>query len=681
MKQDPEKKKELKVALVGNPNSGKTTLFNALTHSHQSVGNWPGVTVERKEGKLRGSASFGRVVDLPGVYSLSPFSPEEIITRRELLEGRPDLIVNVVDGTNLERNLYLTTQLLELDCPVVVALNMMDEVRASGKLLDKKGLAADLGVPVVGVSAGRGEGLAELLEKIARHKGQNPKEREKKWGGTGALQTALEEIRRRIFPLCRERGYPAAFLAVKLFEGDSYAGKIPGFSRADREGVEAAIGRFPGLYGADRPMLIAEERYRWIGRMVGKRTLRAAGKNPQERTEKLDRVLTHRLFALPVFFLVMLSILLVTFGPPGRGLTELCKTYLLEPAAEGTGIVLVSLGVSEWCRSLVVEGILSGVGGVLVFLPQIALLFFFLTLLEGSGYMARVAFILDRAMGKIGLSGKAFVPLLLGFGCSIPAILATRTLDSEREKRLAILLTPFFSCSAKMPVYALFTAVFFPDQGVMVILFLYGLGILLGILTARFFKKIGIAGPSSAYLLELPPYRIPTGRNIGRQMWSRIRAFLVKVTTLILLVSVVIWFLQNFTPGLEKIDPGLELERSILAQIGLWMAPVFAPLGFGFWQAAISALSGFAAKETVVTTLRILYGGEGFVPALGAAFSRASALSYLVFILLYTPCVSAVSAARKELESRSWTGLLVVFQCLLAWLVSFVVYQIARWIG
>ena len=656
------------LALLGNQNCGKTTLFNALTGSNQRTGNFPGVTVEQKIGEIRGQKNCS-AVDLPGIYSLRPYTQEEIVARDFILSGKPDGIINIVDATNLERNLYLTLQLLELRVPTVLALNMMDEVRLSGGSIDAAKLSAALGIPVVPISAINGEGVAELLRQaLATARGRVLPQ----ITDFCAPDSPVHRCIHAIVPLISRRagiaGIPARFCAVKLIEGDNDLSDRLALDQNEKELLARRIARMEAESGLDRNAALAEARYAFIERVVRGSVVRGRESRGHERSVQLDRVLTGKYTALPVFFGVMLLIFYLTFHVIGQRLSD----WLDAGIAHFTGAVSAALsesGVNPTVHSLIIDGVFAGVGGVVAFLPIIVTLFFFLSLLEDTGYMARVAFVMDRLLRKIGLSGRSIVPLLIGFGCSVPAILATRTLPGERDRKMTILLTPYMSCSAKIPIYAFFTAAFFPDHGALVMISLYALGIVIGILASLVMSKTAFRGGSVPFVLELPNYRMPSLKSVALLLWDKAKDFLDRAFTVIFLAAVIVWFLQRFDLRLNVVS---DSAQSLLALIGRRLSPIFAPLGFADWRCATALLTGFIAKESVVSTLNVLLGGA----AVTALFTARSTVSFLVFTLLYTPCAAAVAAMRQELGSGVKTAGVVVMQCTVAWLAAFAAYQI-----
>ncbi len=674
------KSRAFRLALAGNPNSGKTTLFNALTGSNQYVGNWPGVTVEKMEGKASVDGTSVTVVDLPGIYSLSPYSMEEIVARNFIVGEQPDAIINIVDATNIERNLYLTAQLLELERPMVIALNFMDEVRRHGDQIDIAKLASELGVPVIPITARTGHNIDELLRTALRQV------------NTGfslepddLYDDYTHEIHHKVGALIHDKAYaagiPAHWASIKLIEGDALVERALGLDARTAGQVNVLAAEYEGAYDlGDRETLIADSRYRFIERVVKASVVKGRAHDALTATDKIDSIITHKIFAIPVFLLTMLFVFAVTFGPLGTFLSGRVDLLISGYLAEGVNSMLNSAGVADWVNSLVVDGIIGGVGGVLTFLPQIALLFLFLSLLEDSGYMARAAFIMDRLLRRFGLSGKAFIPMLMGFGCTVPAIMGARTMENEKDRRMTIMLVPFMSCSARLPVYGLFSAAFFPRYSGLVVFSLYVLGLLFAVLSGLILKRTMFRGEPAAFVLELPPYRMPTLKNCMLHVWERLRGFLVKAGTLILAMSVVLWVLQNFGAGFQMVD---DTSRSILGSIGSFIAPVFRPLGFGTWQAAVALLTGFVAKEAVVSSMSLFYGfstldsGATIAQALSSTFSTpAAAYSFLVFVLLYVPCVAAVATMRKEMNSLGWTLRSIAWQLGAAYLGSFLVYRI-----
>ena len=667
----------MRIALAGNPNCGKTTLFNALTGSNQYVGNWPGVTVEKKEGTARLNGAELTVVDLPGIYSLSPYSMEEIVARDFIIGEGPDCIIDIVDATNLERNLYLTVQLLELERPMVLALNFMDEVEKRGDKIDVARLSKELGVPVVPITAKTGEGLEQLLHTAHRqmHLGFTVEPDD-------LYDDFTHDIHHRMGQLLHDHAYaanlPAHWAAIKLLEGDRVVEQALKLPREVKEELEALVAEYENSSDlGDRETLVADSRYQYIERVVSAAVVRGGKPGELSVSEKIDRVVTHRIFALPLFLCTMLAMFVLTFGPFGSMLQD-GVAALMDGLSAALNGAMTAAGVSDVLISLICDGIIAGVGGVVSFLPQIALLFFFLSFLEDSGYMSRAAFIMDRLLRRFGLSGKAFIPMLMGFGCSVPAIMGARTMENEKDRRMTILLVPFMSCSAKLPVYGLIASAFFGSWAGLVVFALYVIGMVLGILSGLFFKHTLFSGEPAPFVLELPPYRLPSLSNMLSHVWQKVKGFLVKAGTLILLMSVVLWLLQSFDFSLQMVeDPSL----SMLGVLGSVIAPVFAPLGFGNWQAAVALLTGFVAKEMVVSSLSMFYGfplaaQAGEVAAAMDAFTPLSAFAYLVFILLYVPCVAAVSTLAKEMNSKKWTAFSIAWQIGIAYVAALVVYQV-----
>ena len=672
----------MKVALAGNPNCGKTTLFNALTGSNQYVGNWPGVTVEKKEGTAHLGDRSITVVDLPGIYSLSPYSMEEIVARDFIIGEGPDAVIDIVDATNLERNLYLTVQLLELERPLVLALNFMDEVKARGDQIDVERLSKELGVPVVPITAKTGEGLDELLQVAHRqmHLGVT-------YEPDDLYDDFTHDIHHRMGELIHDYAYaanlPAHWASIKLLEGDGIVAKALNLPADVQNKLDAIIAEYEASSAlGDRETLVADSRYRYIERVVHASVVKGKGSEGPTLTEKIDRIVTGKYTALPLFLCAMLVMFVITFGPFGSWLQDGVSALidLFSSWLEGT---LTAMGAPDVVISLACDGIISGVGGVLSFLPQIALLFFFLSFLEDSGYMSRAAFIMDRLLRRFGLSGKAFIPMLMGFGCSVPAIMGARTMENEKDRRMTILLIPFMSCSAKLPVYGLLSAAFFGPWAGLVVFGLYVIGMAVGILSGILFKHTLFSGEPAPFVLELPPYRFPSMENIATHVWQKVKGFLVKAGTLILAMSVVLWLLQSFDFSLHMVD---DAANSMLGTLGALIAPVFAPLGFGFWQAAVALLTGFIAKEMVVSSLSMFYGfsltaAGTAVAAAMTGFTPLSAFSMLVFILLYVPCVAATSTMAKELGSAKWTVFSVCWQIGVAYVVSLLVHTVGLALG
>ena len=664
----------LTYALVGNQNCGKTTLFNQLTGSNQHVGNFPGVTVDRKDGPIKGYKNT-LVTDLPGIYSMSPYSNEEIVSRNFVLDDKPEAIINIVDATNIERNLYLTMQLLEMNIPMVVALNMMDEVTGNGGTIDVNGMESMLGVPVVPISAAKNEGVDELIKhaihiaKYQERPGRQDFCDENDFGG--AVHRCIHSIAHLIEDHAETAGIPVRFAASKLIEGDSLILEKLNLDKNEIETLEHVVIQMEKERGLDRSAAIADMRFSFIEKVCEKTVVKPKESKERLRSEKIDRILTGKYTAIPCFIAIMAAVFILTFNVIGAGLQK-----LLEMGIDAlTGAVdkgLSAAGVNSALHSLVIDGIFAGVGSVLSFLPIIVTLFFFLSLMEDSGYIARVAFFMDKLLRKIGLSGRSIVPLLIGFGCTVPAVMSTRTLPSERDRKMTILLTPFMSCTAKLPIYAFFVSAFFPGKGGIVMTGLYFLGIAVGILVAFIFKKTLFKGEAVPFVMELPNYRLPGIKNVAQLLWEKAKDFLQRAFTIILIATMVVWFLQSFNWHFNMVSDSSE---SILASVAGFIAPVFAPLGLGDWRVVTSLISGFMAKESVVSTLEILFGSS-----VSTAFTTLSAVSLLVFSLLYTPCVPAISSIRRELGHK-WAVLVVVWQCAIAWIAAFLVRMIGMLIG
>lgn len=661
-------------ALAGNQNCGKTTLFNALTGSNQHVGNFPGVTVDQKSGTIKGVKDCS-VVDLPGIYSLRPYTQEEIVTRDFVIDGKPDGIINIVDATNIERNLYLTLQLLELRVPMVLALNMMDEVRANGGTVDVQKMSQALGIPVVPISAAKGEGISELIDKAV----QTAKTRTLPavsdfCDDASPVHRCIHAVIHLIQDHADNVGIPARFCAVKLIEGDKEMEKRLELDKNETELLEHCVVEMEDATGFDRNEALADMRYTFIEKVTQCAVVKCHESREHSRSVKIDRVLTGKYTALPVFFAVMLLVFWLTFDVIGQRLSDLLSLGIdaLSAAADKG---LTAYGINPVVHSLIIDGIFTGVGSVLSFLPIIVTLFFFLSILEDTGYMARIAFVMDKLLRHIGLSGRSFVPMLIGFGCTVPAIMATRTVSSDRDRKMTILLTPYMSCSAKIPIYAVFSAAFFPKHAALVMIGLYVTGIILGIIVALILKNTAFRGNPVPFVMELPNYRLPSFKSVMLLLWEKARDFLERAFTVIFVASIVIWFLRTFDTKLNVVE---DSSQSLLALVGRFIAPAFAPLGFGDWRAVTSLISGFTAKEAVVSTMAVLMGTS--VNELGGAlstlFTPLSALSFLVFTLLYTPCVAAIATVRRELHSRGATLGVVLMQCGVAYLAALAVWQI-----
>lgn len=662
------------LALIGNQNCGKTTLFNRLTGSNQHVGNFPGVTVEKKEGVLLKYKDYS-VVDLPGIYSLSPYTSEEIVTRDFVIKEHPSAIINIVDATNLERNLYLSLQLMELNIPVVIALNMMDEVRHNGNSIDIKRLSESLGVPVVPISAGKNEGIDELVELVVQT--AEAKEPPSRFDFCdGAVHRALHAIAHLIEDHAETSGYPSRFAATKLIEGDPLMAEALALPAGDTHVVEHLIQEMEEELGTDREAALADMRYNYIEKLCLSCTTKSGETKEQIRSEKIDRILTHKMFGIPIFLCVMLLIFYLSFTVLGEPLQSLLE-QLISMASNWIDYLLSTVGISSWVHSLIIDGALAGIGSVLSFLPIIVLLFFFLSILEDSGYMARIAFVMDTLLRKIGLSGRSVVSMLIGFGCSVPAILSTRTLSSERDRKMTILLSPFMSCSAKLPIYGMIIAAFFPSLAALLLLSMYALGILTAILSGLLLKNTVFRGKPAPFVLELPAYRLPAVKSVLLHMWEKAKDFLKKAFTIIFAASIVIWFLQNFDGKLNMVT---SVSDSMLAAIGSFIAPIFAPLGFTDWRASTALITGLSAKETVVSTLSILTNSLSdaqLSQALWGMFTPASAVAFLTFTVLYMPCVAAFAATKRELGSVGGALLTAAYQTGIAYLVAFLMYKLA----
>lgn len=663
------------LALGGNQNCGKTTLFNQLTGSNQHVGNFPGVTVESKTGVIKGHSDV-KVVDLPGIYSLSPYTNEEIVTRDFLIKAKPDGIINIIDATNIERNLYLTLQLIELNLPMVIALNMMDEIRAAGSTIDIQGLERELGVPVVPISAAKNEGIAELIEVVVdtASKKQRPKRVD---FCSGAVHRAIHGIAHMIEDHAENAGIPSRFAAVKLIEGDPPLAKELKLTDNELDLIEHSVKEMEDSVKTDREAAMADMRYSFIEDVCG-RTVKKMGESPAYmRSVKIDKLLTNKYLAIPIFLAFMILTFFLTFGIVGN---SLCAglDYIIGLVTAAVDNALTIYGINPVVKSLVVDGIFNGVGSVLSFLPRIVVLFFCLSLMEDSGYMARVAFVMDKLLRKIGLSGRSFVPLIIGFGCSVPAIMATRTLSGERDRKMTILLTPFMSCSAKLPIYTVFAAAFF-DRPILVISLLYIGGILTGILSGLIFKSTLFRGNPVPFVMELPNYRLPSLKSVAMLLWDKAKDFITRAFTVIFIATIVIWFLTTFDTRLNVVTDN---SMSLLADIGRLISPFFAPLGFGDWRAATALITGFSAKEAVVSTLTVLLspGPEGLTAALKGIFSPLSSAAFLTFALLYTPCFAAVAVIRRELKSNLATIGVICYQIGIAWIMAFLVYSIGGFI-
>ena len=659
----------LTFGLLGNQNCGKTTLFNQVTGSNQHVGNFPGVTVDRKSGMLRQNENT-EITDLPGIYSLSPYSNEEIVTREFVLNERPKGIINIVDATNIERNLYLTMQLMELDIPMVLALNMMDEMTGNGGTVYINKMESLLGIPVVPISAAKNEGVDELVAHAIHVAKFQESPGRQDFCEDGPVHRCIHGVIHLIEDHAKRAGIPVRFAATKLIEGDEIILDMLNLSENEKEMLEHIIVQLEEEEGLDAQAQIARMRYDFIEKLV-----RETVKKPQEsrehlRSEKIDKILTGKYTAIPSFVLIMSAVFVLTFNVIGAFFQGILENAI-ELFIESFDKLLAGLSVNDTIRSLVVDGVLTGVGNILSFLPIIVILFFFLSLLEDTGYMARVAFVMDKLLRKIGLSGRSIVPLLIGFGCSVPGVMASRTLPSERDRKMTILLTPFMSCSAKLPIYAFFTAAFFKDNGGLVMILLYFIGIAVGILVALILKSVYFKGEAVPFVMELPNYRLPGMKNVVMLLWDKAKDFLQRAFTVIFLASIVIWFLQRFNFTLNMVT---DSKDSILAEIAGIIAPVFSPMGYGDWRVCTALVTGFIAKESVVSTLFVLYGTK---EAVLGAMSMASAFSLLVFCLLYTPCVATIAVVKRELGAK-WASVVVLGQCVIAWIMSYAAYLIMQ---
>lgn len=666
----------LTFALAGNQNCGKTTLFNQLTGANQHVGNFPGVTVDQKSGSIKGHSDT-LVTDLPGIYSLSPYSSEELVSRRFILEEKPTGIINIVDATNIERNLYLTMQLIELDIPMVLALNMMDEVRNNGGTVHINEMEEMLGIPVVPISAAKNEGIDELVshalhvaqyqEKPSRNDFCNKDE------NGGAVHRCIHGIMHLIEDHAAAAGIPIRFAAGKLIEGDGMVTEALKLSDNEKEMMEHIISQMEQERGLDRAAAIADMRFSFIEKLAAETVVKPKESKEHERSRKIDKIFTGKYTAIPVFIGIMALVFWLTFNVIGAWLQGLLEEGIDYLAALTDGF-LTDAGVNTVLHSLIIDGIFAGVGSVLSFIPLIVILFFFLSLLEDSGYMARVAFVMDKLLRKIGLSGRSIVPMLIGFGCTVPGVMASRTLPSERDRKMTIMLTPFMSCTAKLPIYGFFTAAFFPGHGAVVMITLYVLGIVVGILCALLFKRTLFKGEAVPFVMELPNYRMPGAKNVGHLLWDKAKDFLQRAFTVIFIASIIIWFLKTFDFGLNIVT---DSKDSMLAVIAGFIAPLFVPLGFGNWRISTALIAGFMAKESVVSTLTVLFGGT---ESLLATLTPLDAASLLVFCLLYTPCVAAIASIKRELGGK-WALGIVIWQCAIAWAAAFLVQLLGSGFG
>ena len=664
----------LTYALVGNQNCGKTTLFNQLTGSNQHVGNFPGVTVDRKDGSIKGYSNTD-VTDLPGIYSMSPYSSEEIVSRNFVLNEKPKAIINIVDATNIHRNLYLTMQLLEMDVPMVVALNMMDEVLGNQGSIDVNEMEALLGVPVIPISAAKNEGVSELVEHaihIAKYQ-ERPLRQDfcDKNDHDGAVHRCIHAVIHLIEDHAQKAEIPVRFAATKAIEGDNLILEQLKLDENEMEMLEHIVQQMETERGLDRSAAIADMRFDFIERLCEKTVVKPKESKERIRSEKIDKILTGKYTAIPCFIGIMVLVFYLTFNVIGAWLQGILE-FGIDKISEAVGSAMTAAHVNSAVHSLVIDGIFNGVGSVLSFLPIIVTLFFFLSLMEDSGYIARVAFVMDKLLRKIGLSGRSIVPMLIGFGCTVPAVMATRTLTSERDRKMTILLTPFMSCTAKLPIYAFFVSVFFPKQGGLIMAGLYLLGILVGILAACLYKNTLFKGEPVPFVMELPNYRLPGAKNVGQLLWEKAKDFLQRAFSVILLATIVVWFLQSFDLHLNMVKDSAD---SILAMVAGFLVPIYKPVGLGDWKICTALISGFMAKESVVSTLEVL-----FASGIEGALSPLSAASLLVFSLLYTPCVAAIASIRRELGGK-WALGVVFWQCAVAWICALIMHLIGLGIG
>ena len=660
-------------ALIGNQNCGKTTLFNQLTGANQHVGNFPGVTVDQKVGEIKEHKNCS-VVDLPGIYSLRPYTSEEIVTRDFLINEKPDAIINIVDATNIERNLYLTLQLLEMQIPMVLALNMMDEVRNNGGSIDVMGMSEKLGIPVVPISAVKAEGISELVEKVIRTAEKKKYPKITDFCEKGPVHRCIHALSHQVEDHAQNLGISPRFAATKVVENDVEIIKKLNFSRNEFEMMQHSIEEMEADHKMDRNAALADMRYTFIEKVCKDTVKHPKESKEHKRSEKIDKVLTNKYLAIPMFLAIMMLIFYLTFGLIGAWLSDLLSLGI-EQITDICDKGLTAYGINPVVHSLIIDGVFAGVGSVLSFLPVIVVLFFFLSILEDSGYMARIAFVMDKLLRKIGLSGRSFVPMLIGFGCTVPAVMATRTLSSDRDRKMTIMLTPFISCSAKIPVYSVFAMAFFKDHAALVMMALYVTGIVVSILVALILKGTVFSGKPVPFVMELPNYRLPSVKSVLQLMWDKAKDFLQRAFTIIFVATIIIWFLQTFDTRLNVVT---DSANSLLAVLGRWIAPIFTPLGFGDWRISTSLITGFTAKEAVVSTMSVLCGTSmsNLPQTLGSFFTPLSAVSFLVFTLLYTPCVAAIAAIRREMDSALQAVGIVIMQCVIAWLVAFGVYRI-----
>lgn len=662
------------LALVGNQNCGKTTLFNQLTGSNQHVGNFPGVTIEHKIGQIIGWKGY-ELVDLPGIYSIRPYSGEEKVTRNFIIDRKPDAIINIVDATNIERNLYLTLQLIEMGKPMVLALNMMDELLGNHGSVDIQKLSDRLGIPVVPIAAAKNDGVDELMRVVAETAENARKPRRIDFCSAGPVHRCIHTVSHVVEDHADKIGVPSRFAATRVIEEDEEIISALRLSENELELIGHAVLEMETEGGLDRNAALAEMRYRFIEAVCSECVIKAQESKEMLRSVRIDKVLTNKYLAIPTFIAIMGFIFWMTFSVLGKWLSDLLALGIAG-VTQLTDNALTAYGLNPVVHSLVIDGVFAGVGSMLSFLPIIVVLFFFLAILEDTGYMSRVAFVMDKLLRRIGLSGRSFVPMLIGFGCSVPAIMSTRTLSSERDRKMTMLLIPFMSCSAKIPIYAVFTAAFFPNNGGLVMICLYVFGMLMGIIAAKILSKTAFTGKPVPFVMELPNYRMPSLKTVLLLMWEKAWDFIRRAFTVIFAATIVIWFLQNFDVRLNVVGQGS--GDSLLAIIGTWLAPIFAPLGFGDWRVATALVTGLMAKEAVISTLGVLMGVGANLSsaALGSLFTLPSAVSFLVFCLLYTPCVAALAALRRELGSGVKTVLVMASQCCVAWLAAFCVYTL-----
>ena len=660
-------------ALAGNQNCGKTTLFNQLTGSNQHVGNFPGVTVDQKIGEIR-SVKNCSVVDLPGIYSIRPYTNEEIVTRDFILNEKPDGIINIVDATNIERNLYLTLQLLELHIQMVLALNMMDEVRGNGGSIDYRQMSEELGIPVIPISAAKDEGIEDLIKATVEVGKKKILPKVMDFCEQGPVHRCIHAVSHQVEDHAANIGMSPRFAATKIVENDENIINKLELSQNELEMMEHSIEEMEKDCGLDRNAALADMRYTFIEKVCNKTVKKCHESKEHIRSMKIDRVLTDKYLAIPMFLLIMFAIFWLTFNVIGSFLSDLL-TMGIDAFTAMCDRALTAYGMNPVVHSLLIDGVFAGVGSVLSFLPIIVVLFFFLSILEDSGYMARVAFVMDKPLRKIGLSGRSFVPMLIGFGCTVPAVMATRTLSSERDRNMTIMLTPFMSCSAKIPIYTVFAAAFFPGKEALVMILLYAAGIIVGIISALVLNHTAFRGNPIPFVMELPNYRFPSAKSVFQLMWDKAKDFIQRAFTVIFVATIIIWFLQTFDTRLNVVA---DSSNSLLALVGRWIAPVFAPLGFSDWRVSTALITGFTAKEAVVSTLSVLTGTatSNLSAVLSSMFSGLSVVSFLVFTLLYTPCVAAIAAVKREMGSGLKAALVVVLQCLVAWVVALLVYQV-----